>query len=327
MEVNDVLDDVVAKGVLHEDASVLGDALDQPELLIAGGVIDAALQHTAAVSVSANLDTLFADCIKDELRVRGSKLVEALLDDVVAVEILDELNNSVAKGLDYEVNLLRRADLLNHLLEGSCAVLVKRDAHHVLRRVLDQDSSFVVIAELEELLAQIITKRIRHELDDMLIGLEPNHVNLFLIAFLQLLLEIAAAMLVFAQLVNLAFKRLQRHVLVSRHGYKEGVSMMSTRRRGDGVLSARALTFAVQLSAMLDNPSLAIAVLAARGRIGHIAIWRVTLGRVAVSATSAVDVQLLHPGGERITTIRRRRGSARRCVSVEAGDMRARSRR
>lgn len=96
VEVNDVLDDVVAKGVLHEDASVLGDALDQPELLIAGGVIDAALQHTAAVSVSANLDTLLANCIKDELRVRSSKLVEALLDDVVAVEILDELNNSVA---------------------------------------------------------------------------------------------------------------------------------------------------------------------------------------------------------------------------------------
>lgn len=222
VEVNDVLDDVVAKGILHEDARVLGDALDQPELLIAGGVVDATLQHTAAVSVSSNFDAFLANCIKDELRVRSSKLVEAFLDDMVAVEVLDELNNTVAKGFDDEVHLLRSADLFNHLLKGSCSVLVESDAHHVLRRVLDQDSSFVVIAELEELLAQIITKRIRHELDDMLIGLEPNHVNLITIAFLQLLLEIAAAMLVFAQLVNLATERLQRHVLVPRHGYKEG---------------------------------------------------------------------------------------------------------
>lgn len=156
------------------------------------------------------------------------------------------------------MDLLRRADCLNHLLEGSCAVLVKRDAHHVLRRVLDQDSSFVVIAELEELLAQIITKRIRHELDDMLIGLEPNHVNLIHVnlirvnlirvnlittAFLQLLLEIAAAILVFAQLINLASEGLQRHVLIPRHGYKEGVSMMS-RRRG------------MESSVFLHSPSL-----------------------------------------------------------------------
>lgn len=77
-------------------------------------------------------------------------------------------------------------------------MLVKSDAHHILGGVLDKDSSFVVIAELEELLAQIITKRIRHELYDMLIGLEPNHVNLIAIAFFQLLLEIATAVLIFA---------------------------------------------------------------------------------------------------------------------------------
>lgn len=55
-------------------------------------------------------------------------------------------------------------------------------------------------------MAQIITKRIRHELYDMLIGLEPNHVNLIAIAFFQLLLEVAAAVLIFAQLINLASK-------------------------------------------------------------------------------------------------------------------------
>lgn len=85
-------------------------------------------------------------------------------------------------------------------------MLVQSDVHHVSGCVLDQNSSFVVIAELEELLAQIITKRIRHELYDMLIGLEPNHMNLIAIAFFQLLLEVAAAVLIFAQLIDLVSK-------------------------------------------------------------------------------------------------------------------------
>lgn len=171
-------------------------------------MIDAALEHTAAMSMSSNLDTVVADGIKDELRVSSGELVKALLNDVVAIEILDEFHNSEAESFDDEMNLLRSTNILNHLLQGPCSMLVESDAHHVFGCVLDQDSSFVVIAKLEELLAQIITKRIRHELDDMLIGLEPNHVNLIAFTLLQLLLEIAAAVLILAQLVNLASERL-----------------------------------------------------------------------------------------------------------------------
>lgn len=204
VQVDDVLDNIVSKRVLHQYAGMLGDALNQPQLLLAGCVINAALEHTAAMSMGANLDTVVTNGIKNKLRVRSGELVKALLDDVVSVQILDEFHNTEAESFDDEMNLLRSADILNHLLEGPCSMLVESDAHHVFGCVLDQDSSFVVIAELEELLAQIITKRIRHELDDMLIGLEPNHVNLIAFALLQLLLEIAAAVLVLAQLVNLA---------------------------------------------------------------------------------------------------------------------------
>jgi hypothetical protein len=97
-------------------------------------------------------------------------------------------------------------------------MLVERDTHHVLRRILNQDGAFVVIAELEELLAQIITKGVRHELDDMRVGLEPNHMNLLRIAFLQLLLKIAASMLVLTQFIDLPAEGFKRHILVPRHG-------------------------------------------------------------------------------------------------------------
>ena len=90
-------------------------------------------------------------------------------------------------------------------------MLVQGDADHVLRRVLDQNSPLVVIAKLEELLAQIITKRVHHELDDVLVCLLPDHGDLARIAFLELLLKIAAAVLILAQRWYFALKIFEAH--------------------------------------------------------------------------------------------------------------------
>lgn len=133
VQVDDVLDNVVAKGVLDKNASVLCDPLDEPKLLVTSSVVDAALQNTASVSVCSNLNTVVANCIKDELGINGSELVEALLNDMVAVEILDQFHDAEPEGLDDDVNLLRQTDILNHLLEGACAMLVQGDTDHVLR--------------------------------------------------------------------------------------------------------------------------------------------------------------------------------------------------
>lgn len=79
---------------------------------------------------------------------------------------------------------------------------------------------------------------------------------------------------------------------------------------------------------MLDDTSLAIAMLTAL-RVRHIAIGGIALRRVDISITSAVDIQLLHPSGERMSSVRRSRGSARGCEAicrVEASAIRARRR-
>lgn len=206
VEVDDVLNDVVSEGVLHQDPSMLGNPLDEPELLLARGMVDATLQDTAAMTVRADFNAVVTNGVKNELRVDGSELIETLLDDVVAIKILDELYDAEAQGLDDEMDLLRSVHILNHLLQGTSAMLIQGNADHILRRVLDQDGSLVIIAVLEELLAQIITKWVRHELDDVLIGLEPDHVDLFGIALLQFLLEVTAAVLIFTQFVDLAAK-------------------------------------------------------------------------------------------------------------------------
>jgi hypothetical protein len=200
---------------------MIGDALDEPKLLVARCMVDATLKNTAAMSVGANLNTVVAHGVKDELGIKGRKSVEALLNNMVAVEVLDEFNDSETKGLDDDVNLLRGAHILNHLLERACTVLIERNADHILGSVLNQSSSLIVIAELKELLAQIITKRVRHELNDVLVGFVPNHVNLVGIALLELLLEVATAMLVLAKLVDCTYEGVKGHVLEAGHGYIE----------------------------------------------------------------------------------------------------------
>lgn len=219
VEVDDVLNDIVAEGILNENPGVLRDSLNKPKLLITSGVIDAALQNTASMSVGSNLYAVVANGIKDELSIDSSELVETLLDDMVAIEVLDQLHNAEAKGLNDDVDLLWQAHVLNHFLKGTGAVLVQGDADHVLGSVLNQDGSLVIVAKLEELLAQIITKGVRHELDDVLVGFSPDHVHLIRIALLKLLLKVTTAVLVLAQIVNLAGKGLQGHVLVAGHGW------------------------------------------------------------------------------------------------------------
>jgi len=83
---------------------------------VAGGVVDATLEHAASMSMRAHIDAVVANCIEDELGIGRSELVQTLLDNVVAVEVLDELNNSEAQRLDDESDLLSSVDELDHLL-------------------------------------------------------------------------------------------------------------------------------------------------------------------------------------------------------------------
>lgn len=217
VEINDVLDNVVAKRVLDQNSGIIGDAFNQPELLVARGMIDTTLKNAAAMAVGSNFDAVVSDGIENELGIFRAQLVQTLLNDMVAIEILDKLDDTEAKGLDDEMDLLRSVHKLNHLLQSSCTVLVQSNADHVVGCILDEDGSFVVIAELEELLAQIITKWVRHELGDVLVGFSPNQVHLLRVTIVELLLKVTATMLILAEIIDLANIGFERHVLVSGH--------------------------------------------------------------------------------------------------------------
>ncbi|EPE06284.1 hypothetical protein F503_02412 [Ophiostoma piceae UAMH 11346] len=140
------------------------------------------------MAMSADLNTSATNSIEDKLGIGRRELIETLLNDVVTVEVLDKVNDPVAKSFDDDLDLLLSRDKLDHLLKGPRAVLIESDADHVLSSILDED----------------------------------DHMDLVRDAVLELLLEVAAAVLVLAKLVNGTADSLQRHVVKAVHGYIEG---------------------------------------------------------------------------------------------------------
>jgi hypothetical protein len=68
-------------------------------------VVDAALEHTAAVTVRGHLDAVTGDGVVDELVVLSAQVVEAALHNVVTVEVLDERDDSGLEPAGDEANL------------------------------------------------------------------------------------------------------------------------------------------------------------------------------------------------------------------------------
>lgn len=183
-QVENVLDDIVAEWVLHESICIADDVIDHLTLLQTISVIDATLEHTAAVTMSAHSDAVSADSLEDEGSVDRREVVQALLNNVVAIEVLNEDDDVVAECLHDELNLLWSGDILNHLLKCASAVLVESDLGHGWRCILNQDGALIVIGALKQLLAQVVAEWIDHELDHMLFDLIENDLHGLLVALL-----------------------------------------------------------------------------------------------------------------------------------------------
>ena len=209
LEIEDVLDNVVAERILNKVEGVVADLTDELALLQARSVVDATLEDTAAVPVSADGNAVLSHGVEDELSILRAEVVEALLDDVVAVEVLDQLNNIIAHGVDDHLSLLRGGDELDHLLECACTVLVEGDLSHVLHAVTDENSALLIVAVLEQLLAEIVAEGIGHQLGDARVDLLEDHLHVGLVALVKLALQEAASVLVRAERQDLRLEFLE----------------------------------------------------------------------------------------------------------------------
>lgn len=121
-------------------------------------MVHATLEYTAAVTMSSNLDTVRSNGIVDELVVFWCKLIKALLNDVVAVEVLDEYDDVQAERDDDGVDLPTRREEVDHLLHGTCAVHVEGDINQILGNGLADDVALLIGAELQKLLTQVVAE-------------------------------------------------------------------------------------------------------------------------------------------------------------------------
>ena len=155
---------IVAVRVLNKRERVVRDLVHKLNTLVLRSVVDAALKHAATVAVSGYLDAVGSDGVIDELVILGRELVQALLDNVVTVEVLDENNNVQAESDDDGVDLAARREEVDHLLDGARAVHVEGDVDEVLGDGLADEVTLLVGAELEELLTQVVAEGIYEKL-------------------------------------------------------------------------------------------------------------------------------------------------------------------
>jgi hypothetical protein len=123
-------------------------------------MVDAPLQDTASVAVSSNLDTVSTDRVVDELVILRGKTVQALLNDMVAIEVLDQCDDTGVQRNNDNCNLLRGRQELNHLLDSTGAVHVQGNVDQLGCNILNNDGSLFVAAKFQELLAQVVAERI-----------------------------------------------------------------------------------------------------------------------------------------------------------------------
>ena len=83
---------------------------------------------------------------------------------------------------------------------------VERDGDEVVGDRLADCVSLLVRRELEQLLAQVVSERVRHQVRKVAVRLAEDHVPVLGNALLELLLQVSAAVLVLAQRKNLALE-------------------------------------------------------------------------------------------------------------------------
>jgi hypothetical protein len=88
VELKNVLDDIVAKGILNQNDRVGCNLIDQLQLLGRRCSVNTSLNNTAAMAMCCDFNTSHCYGVVDELVVMGLKELEALLNDVVSIEVL-----------------------------------------------------------------------------------------------------------------------------------------------------------------------------------------------------------------------------------------------
>lgn len=172
LELEDVLQHVVAVDVVYELIRVINYALDDYFDLLLVAVVDAALDDTAAMLVGGYFQAPAHDFTVDEVYFGGLEVAEALLDDVVPVDVLHELDNPSLDFIEHFGDRLLVVHVLDYFLDHARAIGGHRKLEEVLKDHVDYLGELRGVAELDELLAEVVgvlvaavLKEVGHHLD------------------------------------------------------------------------------------------------------------------------------------------------------------------
>ncbi len=79
------------------------------------------------------------------LGIIGRQTIETFLNDMIAVQVLDELYHLAIQSIDDGLDLLWRRHKFYHLLQSPRTVAVQSDLDHFWSGVVDQDCTLVII--------------------------------------------------------------------------------------------------------------------------------------------------------------------------------------
>jgi hypothetical protein len=94
-------------------------------------------------------------------------------------------------------------------------MLVESNLDHLRCSVVDQLGTLIVIRIFQELLTEVVSKGISHQLHDVCLGLEEDNFDALRISLLQLALQVTTAVLIFAESIYLALHVLKRDICKS----------------------------------------------------------------------------------------------------------------
>ena len=99
--------------------------------------------------VRGNISAAFGDGVVNELVVRRRKAMETSLDDMIAVEVFDERDNVGAKSLHNEIDVRRRCEEFDHLLDCAGSMHIFRNRYEMGGHQADDCRALIFSAMLE----------------------------------------------------------------------------------------------------------------------------------------------------------------------------------
>lgn len=208
-----MLDNIVSILVLHKRDGAAQQLLEDGSGLLLVAVFQNPLDNSASVWVSCEGVHLSGEGIHDELDEMRWYFLDALLDDVVAVLVLDALHYIALEFLD-ELSLLVYLNNLKCLLDHSASVHLHREVEDMASELVGENATLLRCTVLEELLNYIVSKHIDHQYKCRWQDLVENKLLLCDLSDLQFLLDKSGSMLVTAELDDVSHDVLQLKLLV-----------------------------------------------------------------------------------------------------------------